>query len=300
MNYFTFQDIADRFGVSGNLCRNGCVIADLHAAPENDDLTGRISQLGVGCLVLCTNGRMRLSVDMKEYDIRQNGLLLIMPRTRIIVHKWDEFAAKCLFLHTSYLNQGTLPIHCSSSLLVRVMQNPAVRIEPARCACYIDLLRNIQQIAAEGSASEFNDEAIRNGIVMFLYMMSDLLQNASLAEYSRPTSVSRQQEYFYQFINQLSQHFKDQRRIEFYAQQLCLTPKYLTTLIRRVSGKPSKRWIDDFVISEASFLLKHGDLSIQQVSQELNFPNQSFFGKYFKDHTGYSPSEFRQTKRFVS
>lgn len=296
MNYFTFQDIAGHFRASANMRRNGCVIADLHSSPENEGLTGCISQFGTCCFILCTTGRMRLSVDMKEYTIRENGLLIIMPRTRIIVHKWDKFAARCLFLHTSCLNHGILPVYYSSSLLVHVMQNPFAQIGLDQRACCIGLLQNIQQIATRSSDSEFSDEAVRNGIAMFLYVLSDMLQSSSGSEYAKPTSANRREVYFYRFIKELSLHYKAQRRIEFYADQLFLTPKYLTTLVRQVSGKSAKKWIDDFVISEASFLLKHDDLSIQQISQEMNFPNQSFFGKFFKEQTGYSPSEFRQIK----
>lgn len=59
-----------------------------------------------------------------------------------------------------------------------------------------------------------------------------------------------------------------------------------------------KKWIDDFVISDAMFLLRHSDMSVQQIAADLNFSNQSFFGKYFKEQTGYSPSNFRLNKKY--
>ena len=79
----------------------------------------------------------------------------------------------------------------------------------------------------------------------------------------------------------------------FYARQLCITPKYLTTLIKRISGLSVSEWIDNYVILEAKTLLKYSTMSIQEISYSLNFPNQSFFGCYFKRHAGLSPSQYK-------
>ena len=82
----------------------------------------------------------------------------------------------------------------------------------------------------------------------------------------------------------------------FYARQLCITPKYLTTLIKRISGLSVSEWIDNYVIIEAKTLLKYSTMSIQEIAYCLNFPNQSFFGKYFRSHTGMTPSAYRMSK----
>ena len=82
----------------------------------------------------------------------------------------------------------------------------------------------------------------------------------------------------------------------FYARQLCITPKYLTTLIKRISGLSVSEWIDNYVIIEAKTLLKYSTMSIQEIAYYLNFPNQSFFGKYFKNHTGMTPTAYRLGK----
>ena len=79
----------------------------------------------------------------------------------------------------------------------------------------------------------------------------------------------------------------------FYARQLCITPKYLTTLIKRISGLSVSEWIDNYVIIEAKTLLKYSHMSIQEIAYYLNFPNQSFFGSYFKRNTGMSPSQYK-------
>jgi AraC-like DNA-binding protein len=91
----------------------------------------------------------------------------------------------------------------------------------------------------------------------------------------------------------LNQHFKYERSIEFYASKLCVTPKYMTTLIKKTSGKSAMEWINEYVVMEAKHLLKYSDMSIQEISDYLNFSNQSFFAQYFKRFSDYSPSNYR-------
>ena len=107
---------------------------------------------------------------------------------------------------------------------------------------------------------------------------------------------SRNDEYFNQFMSELTKHYMQERSVGFYAGQLHLTPKYLTTIIRKTSGRTAAEWIDDYVVLEAKNLLKYSTMSIQEIAYCLNFPNQSFFGKYFRSHTGMTPSAYRMSK----
>ena len=100
-------------------------------------------------------------------------------------------------------------------------------------------------------------------------------------------------EMFNQFINLLTEHHRKERRVDFYAEQLFLSPKHFSTVVKKVSGKTAGEWIDEYVILEAKALLKYSVMSIQEVAYFMNFPNPSFFGKYFKHHTGLSPSEYK-------
>lgn len=105
---------------------------------------------------------------------------------------------------------------------------------------------------------------------------------------------TRRDEVFEQFIHLVRDHYKAQRSVTFYADKLCLTPKHLSNVVKGLTGKSAGAWIDDYVILEAKALLKSTTLTILQVSEALNFANQSFFGKYFKQHTGVSPTQYRR------
>lgn len=109
-------------------------------------------------------------------------------------------------------------------------------------------------------------------------------------------SLPRHTAYFNAFIEELSHNYMQERSVGFYADRLHLTPKYLTTLLRTTTGRTATQWIDDYVVLEAKNLLKYSSMNIQEVAYYLHFPNQSFFGKYFKQHTGMTPSAYRASK----
>lgn len=105
--------------------------------------------------------------------------------------------------------------------------------------------------------------------------------------------LNRKEQIFYDFLTLLEQYYTQERSISFYADRMCLTPKYLSTIIKEVSGKHGMQWIDDYVSLEAKALLRNSDLSVKQISDQLNFPSQSMFGRFFKKMTGYSPKQYK-------
>ena len=109
----------------------------------------------------------------------------------------------------------------------------------------------------------------------------------------RPEGISRQEELFKRFIQLVHKHCTTQREVSFYANKLFITPRYLSTVIQNVTNTTAKSIIDKHVILEIKVLLKSTNLSVQEISNQLCFPDQSFFGRYFKKHTGLSPLQYR-------
>ena len=98
------------------------------------------------------------------------------------------------------------------------------------------------------------------------------------------------------FVSLVIDHFKKQHRLEFYADKMCITPKYLSTIVKNVTGKTAGQWINHFIIKEAKNLLTNSNMNIAEITDVLGFSHQSFFGKFFKHHTGKSPLAFRLNK----
>ena len=104
---------------------------------------------------------------------------------------------------------------------------------------------------------------------------------------------SREQTIFDRFIQLVNQHCREQHQISYYAERLCLTERYLGTIVRQTSGTTAKEWIDRALIARIKVELRHTDKSVARISEEMNFPNPSFFSKYFKRLTQETPAQFR-------
>ena len=159
-----------------------------------------------------------------------------------------------------------------------------------------DLVPGIRIEGARQHNDPYSAEIIRSMIRTLAYKVCRIIARHVETGASDASSRSRNEEYFNQFMGVLARHYMQQRSVGFYAGQLNLTPKYLTTIIRKTSGRTAVQWIDDYVVLEAKNLLKYSTMSIQEISYYLNFPNQSFFGKYFKNHTGMTPTAYRLGK----
>ena len=118
----------------------------------------------------------------------------------------------------------------------------------------------------------------------YLYKCYEPLKEEPLTGQGRMTS---------RFLSLVQENYKKERFLDFYASKLDITPKHLSRTVKKQTGFTAVDWIERFVILEAKVLLKSTNLNIQQIADELNFPSQSFFGKYFKKYTGLSPKEFR-------
>ena len=136
----------------------------------------------------------------------------------------------------------------------------------------------------------YRHEIIRTLFTTAFYIITEINQREQPGEIKQ----GRCEVLFDEFMSLLQQYNKRERNVSFYAKQLNITPKYLSSVVKEVSGKTAARWIDESVILEAKALLKYSGMSIQEIAYHLNFSTQSFFGKYFKQHTGTSPSRYKR------
>ena len=120
----------------------------------------------------------------------------------------------------------------------------------------------------------------------------DLVSHESLTSDNNQSSF-RDKELFNQFLQLLGKQEQKRQKVSFYADQLNITPKYLSTVCKKVSDKNPMRWITESVMEDSYMLLKETDLSVKEISNRLGFPNSSFFGQYFREQAGITPIEYR-------
>ncbi|NLN25527.1 MAG: AraC family transcriptional regulator [Bacteroidetes bacterium] len=131
---------------------------------------------------------------------------------------------------------------------------------------------------------------IRSLIYIILNEIEDAHQKQNPADASE---TDKNTNILTQFKSLLSEHFIQEREVSFYADKLHLTPKYFSTVIKKISGKTAGSWINDMVLLESKVRLLNHEQSISQIAYDLNFSDPSHFGKFFKKHTGLSPMEYR-------
>lgn len=139
---------------------------------------------------------------------------------------------------------------------------------------------------------DYNRELTYSLICALFYDLDKIYKNYKTIP-QKPSS--REQEIFDKFIVLVNKHCKSEHALSFYADKLCITQRYLGTLVYKASEKTAKDWIERAIITEAKILLKHTNKLTYQIADELNFPNPSFFCKYFKRLTGMTPLEYQKT-----
>jgi AraC-like DNA-binding protein len=138
----------------------------------------------------------------------------------------------------------------------------------------------------------FNDIVLAFLRVLLLIICEELLQTERILV-SNDDSTDRNKKIFQQFLYILSHEQQKRQQVNYYAEKLCITPKYLSTVCRKVSGKSPIRWITDSVMEDSYQLLRNTDMTVKEISNKLGFPNSSFFGQYFREHAGTTPIEYR-------
>ena len=134
--------------------------------------------------------------------------------------------------------------------------------------------------------------AVRGLQIALLTELRTIYNKESVDRKHRP--MSRQEDIFHRFTQLVNKHAEREHTIAFYADRLCLTPNYLGAVVREVSGKTVIQWVNRYIIQQAKLQLKYSDSPVWQIAERLNFPNPSFFSKFFKRETGMTPGEYRQ------
>jgi YesN/AraC family two-component response regulator len=169
---------------------------------------------------------------------------------------------------------------------ISMYNNPTMLLDAAQLQAF-NTFFSILYRAAEDSDNPFRLQVIENLIRVFYYGGVANFNHDEEGSHIYKNSVVER------FIELVQEHYRKERLIGFYADKLCITPKYLSKLVKEHTGRSAGEWIESHTILEARALLHSSDMTIQQIAASLNFPNQSFFGKYFKRATGLSPKQYR-------
>ena len=204
-------------------------------------------------LMFCTQGEMRLRLNLQEYRLQSGMALVVLPGD---IGECLAFGPDCQVALIAFSDDA--------------YTDGARSVQSMRFLKYLTKQRLVPLAADE----------MQEVLSVYQWMRRKITQ----PDFGFTREIVR--------LALVQKHYAEERSIRFYADRLCLTPKYLSNAVHRVSGRHAGEWIKDYVLLEAKALLKSRQYTVQQVSEMLNFPNTSFFGKFFKKAVGCTPRTY--------
>jgi AraC-like DNA-binding protein len=241
--------------------------------------------------VVCTRGYMKGRINLKPSISEASSVTILLPG-QILQYEdaSGDFSGYFLVMSKHFADSLMMSMQERISLSFAFFGKPCLPLSDPDMESMLDycnLLKKTRRI---------DDFSVRREMVLHLTMAfyyALIYRSNILYAGGQPSKQGSLPE---RFIKLVGEHFREQREIRFYADRLCLTPKYLSRIVRESSGASAGEWIDRYVSLEAKALLRSSGMTVRQISYELNFPSQSFFGKYFKRVVGVSPKAYRESK----
>lgn len=250
-------------------------------------------------MIFCISGHVRMSINLHEFEFRSGSLFLNVPGNIVKLSEFvdsrkEDQRYTVVAMTREFLSGLRMDINKIFNEGLSMLGNPSIELTEQQQSLvhdYISLICNVVKHNAINTR-----EAVNSMLSSLFYVVSGIGSEKIRKMGSEVRrSSSRSKMIFEQFIKLVSEYHLQYRNVGFYADKLCLTPKYLSKLIKTATGRSAPDWIDAYVILEAKNLLKYSNVTIKEIVFRLNFPNQSVFYKFFKTRTGMTPSEYRNS-----
>ena len=246
------------------------------------------------CLFLgiCTEGIVTLNVNGKKRVVSSDSVMVVTEESVVDNIRYsDDYNGFGIFISYKMLHDVLENITYMSSLFLLSHNHPVFEVKKEDIATarrYFDAIET--RILAP--QHRYRKEVVRLLILALLYDFNNVFENV-INHPRKEEKQSRGEHIFVEFVQLVEKNFRQQRQVQWYAKEMNITPKYLSEVISSVSRRTPNEWIDKFVTTEMRNLLRHTNKKMFEIAAELNFPSQSFFGKFFKENVGVSPSEYR-------
>lgn len=242
------------------------------------------------CAVICYSGSARFALNTIYYSIQKDDLIIINVNEALESYEVsDDFNGIIIFISRNFIEDVIMNYEDISSLFLFSREHPILHLQEDDAVMFRNYY-NMLELKISENDNHFRRDILRAVMLSWIYDLSNILyRNQQKTENTK----RRKDVIFARFLKLVEENFHEQKRVTWYSEQLCISPKYLSSVIKSASMRSPNEWIDYYIILEARVLLRNTNKSIKEISDELNFPNQSFFGKFFKERVGVSPNKFR-------
>ena len=257
--------------------------------------SGYACRIDGGAILFCRSGAAEVSVNQYQGHVCRNTLVLLLPGSILMLtDRTEDFRVTFCAFSRDLFAEAAFRLEPSffHALRERPITSPPHRIVEGasiwfQMAAYTYRDRN----------NVFRNTIIKNRLQNLLLESFDKMQRFAARRPRTPETTTRQTELFHPFVTIVQAHSSQEREVSFYADKLCISTRYLSTIVRTVARSSAKEFIDRSVVLEIKMMLQSTDLSVQEIAYRLRFPDQSYLGRFFKKHTGESPTEYRNIRK---
>lgn len=250
------------------------------------------AHIAMNVIMICTNGRIHAHMNGRPVELKKNQVAIV-PQNVVVTNIMisPDFNLKAMFLNNSILQSALHDKMVIWNDIMYVQHNHVITLKSEYLLIFSQFYDMLNMVIEYSQENPFRNEIIHSILsAAILAVCGELKQMLppSDEKHLRPST------HFQRFIKLLHNSEIKYRPVEHYASELCISPKHLTAICKKYSGKTANDWIREQVLEDIKYYLKSTDLSIKQVCDRVGFSNTSFFGKYVKQHLGMTPVEFRK------
>ena len=243
-------------------------------------------------ICICLKGEGEFNADSKKYNIKEGDICVVFPDDILHIRKKSkDFKGYIIALTPSFLYN--INILSSTQIYLFMKKNRCISLSDKEREDLIKMYEDMKSYDAR------LDQPCRREITQYL-IIAIVYEIIGLYKKGEPLNqqpYSRKDQIFFNFMELVSLNCKKERGIEFYADKLCISSRHLSSICKELYGQTAKKCIDEQIIIYVQALLNTTTLTVAQIADEYNFPNASFFTKFFKEHTGITPKEYRNADK---
>ena len=244
-------------------------------------------------IFICMAGSAKIMINMHEREMVRGTVGTVFTGSFFqMQHISEDFVCAMIAVSQNFMDYSG-NVKMGIRFMRNAMSDPFNTLNEEELAETLDIYRFMKRKLYDKNC-KYRIEIAKNFLNILKCNTFQSMENCQ-EEKEPAKSTSRKEEIFMKFISEVEKHYRTNRNVAFYAEKLFVSPKYLSSVIHEVSQKYATDWIDDYVILEAKSMLRGRRYTVKEICNRLNFANQSFFAKYFKQHTGYTPKEYRNS-----
>lgn len=246
----------------------------------------------VASLCICLNGESNITIDTKSYHIEKGDMCVVLPNSILHVNKQStDFLGYTSACTTDFL--ASVNVSSGTEIYLYIKDNPCLSLREEEIEELMKMCNFLKEYDARREQL-YKEEISKHLSAAIIYEVIGIYKKRQPLT-QRP--YSRKNKLYYEYMELVAKNHRTQRCIEFYANELCVSSRHLSSICKEITGKTAKDCLNEYIIINIRTILATTDMTILQISEEFNFPNASFFTKFFKTQTGFTPKEYRNTIR---